>query len=79
MLFYANFLPFQKWYIFNFETSIALSISRGKLNVIYQKSKLILCEYTAFYFSEIAFTGLRYMKSNGIVFWGTAGIYLKGL
>ena len=35
MLFYANFLPFQKWQ-FNFETSIALRISHGILNVTYQ-------------------------------------------
>ena len=35
MLFYANFSPFQKRW-FNIETSISLSISRGKESVIYQ-------------------------------------------
>ena len=30
------------------------------------KSKLILCEWNAFHFIEIAFVGLRYMKSNSV-------------
>ncbi len=63
---------------FTFETSIALSISRGKLIKCYiSKSKLILREYNAFYFSEIAFIGFTLHEiKQGIVFWGTPGIAL---
>ena len=64
MLFYANFLTSQKW-CFNFETSIALSISRGKLNVIYiSESKMVVCECNALH--EI---------KQGIVFRGHPVLY----
>jgi hypothetical protein len=40
------------------------------------KSKLILCEYNAFYFSEIAVIGFTVHEiKQGIVFFGTPGIY----
>ena len=43
------------------------------------KSKLILCEYNAFYFSEIAVIGFTVHEiKQGIVFLGTPGsFYLK--
>ena len=38
------------------------------------KSKLIICEYNAFYFSEIAFIGFTLHEiKQGIVFLGTPG------
>ena len=41
------------------------------------KSKLILCEYNAFYFSEIAVIGFTVHEiKQGIVFFGTPGIYI---
>jgi hypothetical protein len=40
-------------------------------------SKLIICEYNAFYFSEIAFIGFTLHEiKQGIVFGGTPGIYI---
>jgi hypothetical protein len=40
------------------------------------KSKLILCEYNAFYFSEIAVIGFTVHEiKQGIVFFGTPGTY----
>ena len=41
-------------------------------------SKLILCEWNAFYFSEIAFTDFTlYEIKQCIVFFGTPGIYIN--
>jgi hypothetical protein len=41
------------------------------------KSKLIICEYNAFYFNEIAFIGFTLHEiKQGIVFLGTPGIYI---
>ena len=42
--------------------------------MLISKSKLILCEYNAFYFSEIAVIGFTVHEiKQGIVFWGTPG------
>ena len=42
------------------------------------KSKLILCEYNAFYYSEIAFIDFTLHEiKQGIVFFGTPGILLS--
>ena len=42
------------------------------------KSKLILCEYNAFYFNEIAVIGFTVHEiKQGIVFFGTPGILLN--
>ena len=57
---------------FNFETSIAVNIALI-IKCYISKSKLILCEYNTFYFSEIGFTS--HEIKQGIVFWGTPGIY----
>ena len=41
------------------------------------KSKLILCEWNAFYFIEIAFIGFTLHEiKQCIVFFGTLGIYI---
>ena len=42
------------------------------------KSKLILCEWNAFYFIEIAFIGFTLQElKQCIVFFGTPGIYIN--
>jgi hypothetical protein len=42
------------------------------------KSKLILCEYNAFYYSEIAFIDFTLHEiKQGIVFLGTPGSYVN--
>jgi hypothetical protein len=46
-----------------------------KIKCYISKSKLIICEYNAFYFSEIAFIGFTLHEiKQGIVFFGTPGI-----
>ena len=46
-----------------------------KCKCFISKSKLILCEYNAFYFSEIAVIGFTVHEiKQGIVFFGTPGI-----
>ena len=48
------------------------------MNCDISKSKLILCEWNAFYFIEIAFTGFTLHEiKQCIVFFGTPGIYTK--
>ena len=54
-------------------TRISVNIAR-KIKCYISKSKLILCEYNAFYFSEIAFIGFTLHEiKQGIVFFGTPG------
>ena len=44
------------------------------------KSKLIVCEWNAFYFTEIAFIGFTLHEiKQCIVFFGTPGIYTQNL
>ena len=40
------------------------------------KSKLILCEWNAFYFIEIAFIGFTLHKIKQCIVFGTTGIYI---
>jgi hypothetical protein len=45
-----------------------------KIKCYISKSKLIICEYNAFYFSEIAFIGFTLHEiKQGKVFFGTPG------
>ena len=56
-------------------TCISVNIA-PKIKCYILKSKLIICEYNGFYFSEIAFIGFTLHEiKEGIVFWGTPGIY----
>ena len=69
------FRPFHKR--FTFETPIALSISRAKIKCYISKSKLILWEYNAFYFREIAFIGFTLHEiKQCIVFCGQPVLFL---
>ena len=53
----------------------SVNIAR-KIKCFISKSTLILCQYNAFYFSEIAVIGFTLDEiKHGIVFWGTPGIY----
>ena len=55
-------------------TCISVNIAR-KITCYISKSKFILCEYNAFYLSEIAFIGFAfYVIQQCIVFLGTPGI-----
>ena len=55
-------------------TCISVNIER-KIKCYISKSKLIVCEYNGFYFSEIAFIGFTLHEiKEGIVFFGTPGI-----
>jgi hypothetical protein len=55
-------------------TCISVNIAR-KIKCYILKSKLIICEYNGFYFSEIAFIGFTLHEiKEGIVFLGTPGI-----
>ena len=57
-------------------TCISVNIAR-KIKCYILKSKLIICEYNGFYFSEIAFIGFTLHEiKEGIVFFGTLGIYI---
>ena len=48
-----------------------------KIKCYISKSKLIICEYNAYYFSEIAFIDFTLHEiKQGIVFLGTPGIYI---
>ena len=54
-------------------TCISVNIAR-KIKCYILKSKLIICEYNDFYFSEIAFIGFTLHEiKEGIVFFGTPG------
>ncbi len=54
-------------------TRISVNNAR-KIKCYISESKLILCEYNAFYFSEIAFIGFTLHEiKQGIVFLGTPG------
>ena len=58
-------------------TCISVNIAR-KIKCYILKSKLIICEYNGFYFSEIAFIGFTlHENKEGIVFFGTPGIYIE--
>ena len=51
-----------------------------KIKCYISKSKLILCEYNAFYFSEIAFIGFTLHEiKQGIVFLGHLVVLLNSL
>ena len=57
-------------------TCISVNIAR-KIKCYILESKLIICEYNGFYFSEIAFIGFTLHEiKEGIVFFGTPGIYI---
>ena len=72
------FLSFFRQFLNPFATSntrIFASIA-WKMNCDILKSKLILCEWNAFYFIEIAFIGFTLQEiKQCIVFCGTPGIY----
>ena len=57
-------------------TCVSVNIAR-KIKCYVSKSKLIICEYNGFYFSEIDFIGFTLHEiKEGIVFFGTPGISL---
>ena len=69
------FRQFQKL-LANSNTCISVNIAR-KIKCYISKSKLIICEYNGFYFSEIALIGFTLHEiKEGIVFFGTPGILL---
>ena len=54
-------------------TCISVNIAQ-KIKCYILKSKLIICEYNGFYFSEIALIGFTLHEiKEGIVFFGTPG------
>ena len=58
-------------------TCISVNIAQ-KIKCYILKSKLIICEYNGFYFSELTFIGFTLHEiKEGIVFFGTPGIYLR--
>ena len=68
------FRQFQKL-LANSNTCISVNIAR-KIKCYILKSKLIICEYNGFHFSEIAFIGFTLHEiKEGIVFFGTPGRY----
>jgi hypothetical protein len=74
MLFYANF-NFSEMLVQLWKVNSCVNIGR-KCKCYISKSKLILCEYNAFYFGEIAVIGFTVHEiKQGIVFFGTPGIW----
>ena len=71
--FLSFFRQFLKLYATS-NTCISVNIAR-KIKCYISKSKLIICEYNGFYFSEIAFISFTLHEiKQGIVFLGPPGI-----